>query len=86
MNTTWLNMTNGIAVAAKAKNPPDMNMISICEEMVQRMEYAAGNTYDAATTNSTLIIGFPNYPLGSIAPSYDAEANVGVTNPRLIGG
>lgn len=86
MNSTWLNMTNGIAVAAKAKNPPDMNMISFCEEIVQRMEFLAGTAYDAATTNATLIIGFPNYPAGAIAPSYDAQSNVGVTNPRTIGG
>lgn len=86
MNVTWLNITNGIAVAAKAKNPPDMNTISFCEEILQRMEYLAGTTYDTAVTNATLILQFPNYPAGTPALSWDAQSNVGVTNPRTLGG
>lgn len=86
MNVTLLNMINGIAVAAKAANPIDQNSMSLCEEMVQRSEYVFGTLYDTAASNSTLVIKFPNYPAGSIAPSYDTIANIGVTNPRTVGG
>lgn len=86
MNTTLLNMINGIAVAAKAKTPPDMNAISACEDMLQIAEYKFGTTYDAATTNSTLILLFPNYATGPVSGSFDSQTASGVTNVRTIGG
>lgn len=86
MNTTLLNQINGIAVAAKAKTPPDMNAISACEDMLQIAEYKFGAVYDTAASNATLILQFPNYPSGAIAASFDSQTASGVTNIRTIGG
>ena len=78
MNTVILNALNGYATLAKAAN--DENAISILQEVVQRLEYGLGTTYDAATaTAAPYIFVYPNFPAGSIAPSEDSALAVNAT-------
>lgn len=91
-NLTLWNIVNGIATAARngtyTGGAPDMDAMSLCEEIVQRAQFVFGTTYDAATTQGApYYVTGPGlaYPAGSVAPSWDAAANV-AGNIKQIGG
>lgn len=87
MNITLFGILNGIATTARNANPPDQNAMATCKQMYQMALFNFGTTYDASTTSSTPVyIGANDYPVGDISPSYDTIENLGVTNPRLVGG
>jgi hypothetical protein len=86
VNASLWGMLNGIAKDAKNgtynNGIPDVNALSLMEELAQRAEYILGSTYDASTTYTTTyyITGptNPQFPSsGAIAPSTDAAITVG---------
>ena len=55
MNVSFLGLCNGIALAAATANPPDMNTVSLMQQVVQ-MVARVGTTYDSATTSTTAVL------------------------------
>jgi hypothetical protein len=95
LNASLWGMLNGIAKDAKNgtynNGVPDVNALSLMEELAQRAEYVLGSNYDSSTTYTTTyyITGptNPQFPSMGIAPSTDAAITVGTgTTFKQMGG
>jgi len=92
-NSTLFGIVNGIARDARAGTytggMPDQNTMDLMEAFAQRAEFVLGTTYDASTSyTTTYYITAPGtaFPAGSIAPSWDSQMNLGITNVKQVGG
>lgn len=94
MNASLFGMLNGIAKDARAGTytggSPDQNAMALMEELAQRAEFVLGTTYDSSTSYTTTyyITGptNPQYPSGSVNPSWDSLQNIGNVNVKQAGG
>ena len=92
-NLTLWGILNGIAKDARAGTytggAPDQNAMALMEEFAQRAAFVLGTTYDASSNyTTTYYIDAPGttYPAGNVAPSYDTQENIGITNIKQVGG
>jgi hypothetical protein len=92
-NTTLWGILNGIAKDARAGTytggAADQNTMAWAEATAQRAAFILGTTYDNSTSyTTTYYIDAPGttYPAGYVTPSYDTQANLGLTNIKQVGG